>query len=293
MNYATGQRAEILRLQPAWTNWPEHPEMPFYPRDRVVRVVPLTQRAPWRPWPWRTWGWPQHVAPIPADPYAYGWEGDAVAGDYAYANPAWRGPRDGWGPDPYLTGQQLEIVGPSPHVHDILAGARDIHTAAQTLVDAIHAGAARRQPPARGPTFDFQVEFNAAFGALGGLGTSQRPELLKLDGIYGPRTEMALSHVLGGVPQLMAMYGSAPGSAAAGATPPGIATIDQAVESLASILFSLPGIVMLHSDASQRVILVFVQPGMDSAVRSYVDQLRGTWQGFPIAIHFSGPILPQ
>ena len=37
------------RLQPAWSNWPEHPEMPFYPPEWVVRVVPMLQRAPWRP----------------------------------------------------------------------------------------------------------------------------------------------------------------------------------------------------------------------------------------------------
>ena len=50
---------------------------------------------------------------------------------------------------------------------------------------------------------------------------------------------------------------------------------------------------MLHSDASGRVILVFVQPNMVAPVRSYVDQIRGTWQGFPVAIHFSGPIAQQ
>ena len=68
----------------------------------------------------------------------------------------------------YGAGQQLEIVGPSPHVYDVLAGVGatlDVHAAAQVLVDAIHAGAAHSQPPAWRPTLDFQTSFNQAFGA--------------------------------------------------------------------------------------------------------------------------------
>jgi len=89
------------------------------------------------------------------------------------------------------------------------------------------------------------------------------------------------------------MYGGSPDSAAAGADPGMMTSIAQAIESLSSILFALHGVVGLDSDATGRVILVFVQPGMETPIRSYVDQLHGVWQGFPVAIHFSGPILPQ
>jgi hypothetical protein len=34
---------------------------------------------------------------------------------------------------------------------------------------------------------------------IGGLGTTTKPELLKVDGIYGKRSEMALAKALGGL----------------------------------------------------------------------------------------------
>jgi hypothetical protein len=150
---------------------------------RTVRAVPVLQRAAWRPWPQRLWGWPRAL---------YGWP-----------NAAYYFPPEGIEP-----GFRQDIVGAAPP---------DVHAAAQALSDAIHAGAARSQPPAWRPTVDFQRAFNHSFGPLGGLGVPNAPELLKLDGIYGPRTELALGRVLGGgISHLMALYGPSPDGAAAG-----------------------------------------------------------------------------
>lgn len=91
----------------------------------------------------------------------------------------------------------------------------DVRAAANAMAKAIRVGAARSQPPAWRPTHDFQEAFNWAYGPWGGLGPQRRPELLKADGIYGPRTELALSRVLGGMPQLMAFYSTLPPGSAA------------------------------------------------------------------------------
>ncbi len=102
---------------------------------------------------------------------------------------------------------------------DAVTGATwNVRAAANAMVKAVRVGVSRSQPPAWKPTHDFQEAFNWGYGPWGGLGHPSQPELLKVDGIYSSRTELALSRVLGGMPQLMALYGALPsGTAAAGA----------------------------------------------------------------------------
>lgn len=185
MNHGTGQMAEIVRYTPVWPTWPG----PTVEPTRVARTVPVLQRAPWQPWPWRTWGrrwlYPRYAYEGGSwTPYGW-WSAWSTPYPYAWGN------ADGGG--------AAEIVGQSQSA---------LGRATQMLAAAIRDGAAHNQPPAWKPTHDFQVAFNWSFGPIGGLGTTARPELLKVDGIYGKRSEMALAKVLGGLDKVMALYGA-------------------------------------------------------------------------------------
>src|SRR5208283_3947285 len=126
MNYATGQMASIVRLVST---------DPYQPFDRVVRTVPVLQRAPWRPWPWRLWGGPS---------LAYG----RSMADYPYMQPYADMRSYGW--DMYATGQ---------------AAPADVRAAAGTAIR-------HSQPPPWAPTVAHQPAHNRAVGPIGGLGTS-------------------------------------------------------------------------------------------------------------------------
>lgn len=195
MNYATGQMASVVRLVNTDPNWPV---------SRTVRTVPLLQRGAWRPWPWRLWGGPslaygRSLADYPAmQPYTFEdyppYLDAYYPEEYPYAQPY-----DGY--DGYQG-------------YDVGQASSALNAAARTLIASIQANAPRSQPPAWKPTIDFQTAFNHGLGPLGGLGTQARPEMLKVDGIYGKRTEMALAKVVGGLDTLMsAVYGgpAAPG----------------------------------------------------------------------------------
>jgi hypothetical protein len=297
MNYAAGQMASVVRLVST------DPSMPF---ERVVRTVPLLQRQAWQPWPWRLWGGPslaygRSLADYPGiqpyvdlRPYGYGYEP----------------PYEGWGEAPYEY-EPYAVAGQAPPM--------DVRAAAQVLAAAIHAAAAHGQPPAWQPTFDFQHAFNHAFGPLGGLGTPARPELLRPDGIYGPRTELALGRFLGGLQQVMALYQGAPAAeAAAGALDivgPSIhryrasgrashqtdilagTNIDPqlaaAVQQLATLLLNQPGVQGVADNAA-RGIDVFVLVPYLNQIHAYVERvLQGAYMGFPIIVRPSGAIVAQ
>jgi len=185
MNHGTGQMAEIVRYTPVWPTSPG----PTVGPTRVARTVPVLQRAPWQPWPWRTWGrrwlYPRY-AYEGGSWTPYGWW-SASSTPYPYA---W-GDADGGG--------TAEIVGQSQSAFG---------RATQMLAAAIRDSATHNQPPAWKPTRDFQAAFNWSFGPIGGLGTTTKPELLKVDGIYGKRSEMALAKALGGLDKVMALYGA-------------------------------------------------------------------------------------
>ena len=276
MNYATGQMARIVRLVSTDPRWPG---------ERVVRTVPLMRRAAWRPWPWRLWGGPS---------LAYGRSIDDYPGMQPYYDirhyPPYYSHWDGGGP--YAAGYATGYEAPA-----------DVHAAAQALSAAIQAAAAHSMPPAWRPTYDFQRAFNHAFGPLGGLGSTAQPELLQVDGIYGPRTELALSHVLGSLSDVMAMYGAHPGSAVAGAAPhqesilagtsidPNLAL---AVEQLSTILSGRPGIQAIADNASRGGGDVCVLPAYAAPIQQYIQNvLLGVFMGFPIAVRVSGPVILQ
>jgi hypothetical protein len=191
MNYATGQMASVVRLVNTDPDWPV---------SRTVRTVPLLQRGAWRPWPWRLWGGPslaygRTLADYPAmQPYTFEEYPPYLDAYYPGASAY----------DPYATYYD------SYHGYDVGQAHSPLSAAAQTLIASIRANGAHSQPPAWKPTFDFQTAFNFAFGPLGGLGTQAKPELLKLDGIYGKRTEMALAKVVGGLDKLMNTVYSSP-----------------------------------------------------------------------------------
>ncbi len=306
MNYATGQMASVTRFVNT---------DPMWPVSSTVRTVPVLQRAAWRPWPWRLWGGPslaygRSMADYPAMmPYVDLRPHDEIAYSYldSYPTP--------YNPYPYATYPYPEDYGYggyddfNPYENVGQAAPPDVHAAAQTLATAIHAGAAHGQPPAWRPTVDFQRAFNHAFGPLGGLGTPARPELLKIDGIYGSRTELALGRLLGGIPQVMAMYGGAPDSAATGhqhATgssphPYDIlsgTTIDPklaaAVQQLGALLIGRPGVQAIADNATHERIDVFVLASYVPAIRAYIDNvLMGAFMGFPVVVRPSASILAQ
>jgi len=204
----------------------------------------------------------------------------------------WGGPSQAYGRSiedyPYLQPYAVGQAAPA-----------DAHEAASALVTAIRSAARYSQPPAWAPTVAFQRAFDHAFGPFGGLGTYERPELLKIDGIYGPRTELALSRVLGGIPQLMASYGPPSSSATAGS--PGQSDIlsgtsidprlAAAVEQLSQLLMGLPGVQAI-ADNARSGIDVLVLPAYAAAARDYiVHVLRGVFMGYPVEVHASSPVI--
>jgi hypothetical protein len=224
MNYAAGQMASIVRLVNTDPNWPV---------SRTVRTVPLLQRGAWRPWPWRLWGGPslaygRSLADYPAmQPYTFE--------NYPpYLDPYYP---EAYYPEPYPYYPEPYPYDPEPYPYDPYADPYEgyygypgydvgqassaLSAAAQTLIASIQANASHSQPPAWKPTIDFQTAFNHGLGPLGGLGTQARPELLKVDGIYGKRTEMALAKVVGGLDKLMSnVYGGPSAPAMPPSSPP-------------------------------------------------------------------------
>lgn len=205
MNYATGQMASIVRLVSTDPNWPV---------SRTVRTVPLLQRGAWRPWPWRLWGGPslaygRSLADYPAmQPYTFENYPPYLDAYYPEAYPY----------DPYADPYAGYYGYPG---YDVGQASSALSAAAQTLIASIQASAAHSQPPAWKPTIDFQTAFNHGLGPLGGLGTQARPEMLKVDGIYGKRTEMALAKVVGGLDKLMSnVYGGPSAPAMPPSSPP-------------------------------------------------------------------------
>lgn len=96
--YATGQMAGIMRVQPAWAPWPEQVSEYWWgnaPPWRTVRAVPMTRRAAWKPWPWRTWGYPPgRMAYRPFWPdrlptYWYGWWMPEAPQSMGWGGAAW------------------------------------------------------------------------------------------------------------------------------------------------------------------------------------------------------------
>jgi hypothetical protein len=309
MNYATGQMASVRRFvstDPAW------------PGSRTVRTVPLLQRGAWRPWPWRLWGGPslaygRSLADYPAmQPYTFEnyppYFDAAYPGAYPY--------------DPYA--YPYEGYDGTPG-YDVGQASSALSAAAQALIASIHANAPHSQPPAWKPTIDFQTAFNFGIGPLGGIGTQANPELLKRDGIYGKRTEMALAKVVGGLDKLVNTVYSAPSAPPTNVREPGAfqfgrpeatagvgyraagpaphqydilagTTIDPrlgaAVQQLGTMLGGRPGIVAI-ADAQNAIDVFVLQPYLPP-IRAYVDNvLMGMVMGFPINLRLSGPIVAQ
>jgi len=208
--YATGQMAGIMRVQPAWTPWPE--QVSEYwgsngPPWRTLRAVPMTRRSTWKPWPWRTWGYPPgRMAYRPFWPdrlptYWYGWWMPEAPQSMGWGGAAW----------PATTSYGRAFL-PGGFHSDIVAGEvpaalLTLNEATRHLLRALQAASEHGEPTrwSRGhgqshrlwtPTADFQRAFNAEWVPRYGLFAGK--SRLTIDGVFGDETRSALHEVVSG-----------------------------------------------------------------------------------------------